>query len=54
MGPDGFCALFSIASTAKPRGALPSTSRLSGDYELSQIPTINRNFATEHDNLLDG
>ncbi len=39
MGPDGF---------------EPSTSRLSGDYELSQIPTINRSFATEHDNLLVG
>ena len=53
MGPGGFAASSSIASTPKARVALPPTSHLSGDLEAGQIPTISRSFTTAHDNLLD-
>jgi hypothetical protein len=54
MGPGEFAASSSIASTPQARAALPPTSRLSGDRESGQIPTISRSFTTAHDILLDG
>ncbi len=54
MGPGGFAASSSVASTPQASAAPLPTSRLSGDRESGQIPTIGRNFTTAHDILLDG